>query len=190
MPRYVKKYVNSITESNTLKVYTSEDNSQIKVFFKIENEEIDRIFSGQEVVKFLNQTTNIRDHENKFAISKNVEQGIIRDVEGIRKENGRYVYKVPDLSNEEQYRELFESGQAIKFNLNDFMLDSISKIVHLKGRFEEILGFDPEEGLCQSLNYFITLLGLKNREDFVEFLKSGDIVSEQDFIAYVDRRKE
>ncbi len=191
MPKYVNKYVNHIDESNILRVYTSEDNSQIKVFFKTANKEkeIDRIFSGQEVVKFLNQATSIRDHENKSAISKNVEQGIIRDVEGIHRENGRYVYK-SDLLAEEQYRELFDSRQAMKFNLNDFMSDSISKIVHLRSRFEGILGFDPEEGLCQPLIYFITLLGLKSREDFAKLLKSGDVVSEQDFIAYVDGRKE
>ncbi|MFP3014994.1 MAG: hypothetical protein ACEY3B_01545 [Wolbachia sp.] len=190
MPRYVKKYINSITESNILKVYTSEDNSQIKVFFKIANEEIDRIFSGQEVVKFLNQTTNIRDHENKSAISKNVKQGIIRDVEGIHRENGRYVYKAPILSPSKQYKKLFKSEKAIQFNLNDFMSDSISKLVHLKDRFEEILGFDPEEGLCHPLNYFITLLELKNMGDFAGFLRSADVVPEQDFIDYIDGRKE
>ncbi|WP_250295201.1 hypothetical protein [Wolbachia endosymbiont of Oedothorax gibbosus] len=164
-------------------------NSQIKVFFKTANEEIDRIFSGQEVVKFLNQTTNIRDHKNKSAISKNVEQGIIKDVEGIHRENGRYVYKAPDLLAEEQYNKLFESEQAVQFNLNDFMSDSISNIVQLKGRFEKILDFDPEEGLCHPLNYFITLIGLENRKDFTG-LKFGDVVSEQDFIDYIDERKE
>ncbi|WP_425386383.1 hypothetical protein [Wolbachia endosymbiont (group A) of Barypeithes pellucidus] len=49
------------------------------------------------------------DRKNNFTISKNVKQGIIKDVEGIRRKNGRYSYKVPVLSPEEQYEELFES---------------------------------------------------------------------------------
>ncbi|WP_265025921.1 MULTISPECIES: hypothetical protein [unclassified Wolbachia] len=61
MPKYVKEYikeyVSNIAESNILKVYTFKNESQIQVFFKIENEEIDRIFSGQEIVTFLNYTT-------------------------------------------------------------------------------------------------------------------------------------
>ncbi|GFQ64832.1 integrase core domain protein [Trichonephila clavata] len=57
-------------------------------------------------------------------------------------------------------------------------------------RFEEILGFDPEEDLCHPLNYFITLLELKNMEDFAGFLRSADVVPEQDFIDYIDGRKE
>lgn len=61
MPKYVKEYikeyVSNIAESNILKIYTFKNESQIQVFFKIENEEIDRIFSGQEIVTFLNYTT-------------------------------------------------------------------------------------------------------------------------------------
>lgn len=121
MPKYVKEYikeyVSNIAESNILKVYTFKNESQIQVFFKIENEEIDRIFSGQEIVTFLNYTTkknlnlkkNMIDRKNNFTISKNVKQGIIKDVEGIRRKNGRYSYKVPVLSPEEQYEELFKS---------------------------------------------------------------------------------
>ncbi|WP_353285189.1 hypothetical protein [Wolbachia endosymbiont (group A) of Beris morrisii] len=126
------------------------------------------------------------DRKNNFTISKNVKQGIIKDVEGIRRKNGRYSYKVPVLSPEEQYEELFESKQAIRFDLNHFMSSNISKSMNLKNRFEETLGFDPEEGLCHPLNYFITAIGLKNKEDFAKLLKHDYVVSEQDFIAYVD----
>lgn len=190
MPKYVNKYVNHTAESIVSKVYTDKKNVKVRVSLKTVNEEIEKIFSKQQIAEFLNQSTNIRNRKNELAISKNIEQGITEDIEGIRRENGRYVYKALNLSAEEQYEKLFEGEQAIKFNLNGFMSDSISKIVQLKDRFEEILDFDPEEGLCHPLNYFITLLGLKNREDFAGFLKSGDVVSEQDFIAYVNGRKE
>lgn len=70
------------------------------------------------------------------------------------------------------------------------MLDSASKIVQLKDRFEEILGFSLERGLCHSLNYFITFLKLENRQDFVEFCDSDNVISEQDFTNYIDGRKE
>ncbi|WP_265025922.1 hypothetical protein [Wolbachia endosymbiont (group A) of Bibio marci] len=83
------------------------------------------------------------DRKNNFTISKNVKQGIIKDVEGIRRKNGKYSYKVPVLSPEEQYEELFESKQAIRFDLNHFMSSNISKSMNLKNRFEETLGFDP-----------------------------------------------
>lgn len=49
-------------------------------------------------------------------MQNNVEQGIIKDIEGIRRENGRYVYKAPDLSAEGQYNKLFGSEQVIQFN--------------------------------------------------------------------------
>ncbi|WP_255563447.1 hypothetical protein [Wolbachia endosymbiont of Bemisia tabaci] len=94
------------------------------------------------------------------------------------------------LYDEEQYNKLFESEQAVQFHLNDFMSDSISGIEQLKSRFEEILDFDPEEGLCHPLNYFITFIRLENRQDFVQFLESGNIISEQDFMDYIDGRKE
>lgn len=35
MPRYIKKYINSITESNTLKVYTSEDIANSNKVYRI-----------------------------------------------------------------------------------------------------------------------------------------------------------
>ncbi|MGL9726447.1 MAG: hypothetical protein ACR5KV_07905 [Wolbachia sp.] len=56
------------------------------------------------------------------------------------------------------------------------MPNSISRIVQLKDRFKEILGFDSEAGLSHSLNYFITFMKLENRKDFAEFLESGNII--------------
>lgn len=185
------KYVNRIAESIVLKVYTDKKNAKIRVFYKTEDREdgqVEEILSKQQIAEFLNQFANRGKH--KTAISKNVEQGIIKDIEGIHRENGRYVYKAPDLSAEEKYNKLFESEKAIQFNLNTFMSDSISKIVQLKDRFEEILGFSLERGLCHSLNYFITFLKLENRQDFVEFCESDNIISEQDFMNYIDGRKE
>ncbi|WGJ62352.1 hypothetical protein [Wolbachia endosymbiont of Frankliniella intonsa] len=167
------------------------ENAKIRVFSKIKDGEVEKTLSKQQIVEFLNLFTNIRNQGNKeIAISKNIERGIVEDIEGIRRENGRYVYKAPDLSAEEQYNKLFESEQAIQFHLNDFMSDSISEIGQLKSRFEEILDFDPEEGLCHPLNYFITFIRLENRKDFVQFLESGNIISEQDFMDYIDGRKE
>ncbi len=185
------KYVNRIAESIVLKVYTDKKNAKIRVFYKTEDREdgqVEEILSKHQIAEFLNQFANRGKH--KTAISKNVEQGIIKDIEGIHRENGRYVYKAPDLSAEEQYNKLFESEKAIQFNLNTFMSDSISKIVQLKDRFEEILGFSLERGLCHSLNYFVTFLKLENRQDFVGFLESDNIISEQDFMNYIDGRKE
>ncbi|WP_264704534.1 hypothetical protein [Wolbachia endosymbiont (group B) of Apotomis betuletana] len=185
------KYVNRIAQSIVLKVYTDKEHPRVKVFYKTEDREdgqVETRLSKQEIAEFLNQFANRGKH--KTAISKNVEQGIIKDIEGIHRENGRYVYKTPDLSAEEQYNKLFESEQAIQFHLNDFMSDSISGIGQLKSRFEEILDFDPEEGLCHPLNYFITFIRLENRKDFVQFLESGNIISEQDFMDYIDERKE
>ncbi len=185
------KYVNRIAESIVLKVYTDKKNAKIRVFSKTKDGEVEKTLSKQQIVEFLNLLTNVRNQGNKeLAISKNVERGIVEDIEGICRENGRYVYKAPDLSAEEQYNKLFESEQAIQFNLNTFMLDSISKIVQLKDRFEEILGFSLERGLCHSLNYFITFLKLENKQDFVRFLESDNIISEQDFMNYIDGRKE
>ncbi|WP_265022752.1 hypothetical protein [Wolbachia endosymbiont (group B) of Ischnura elegans] len=185
------KYVNHIAESTVLKVYTDKENAKIRVFSKIKDGEVEKTLSKQQIVESLNLFTNIRNQGNKeIAISKNIERGIVEDIEGIRRENGRYVYKAPDLSAEEQYNKLFESEQAIQFHLNDFMSDSISGIGQLKSRFEEILDFDPEEGLCHPLNYFITFIRLENRKDFVQFLESGNIISEQDFMDYIDGRKE
>lgn len=183
------KYVNHTAESIVSKVYTDKKNVKVRVSLKTVNEEIEKIFSKQQIAEFLNQSTNIRNRKNELTISKNIEQGITEDIEGIRRENGRYVYKAPNLSAKEQYNKLFESEQAVQFNLNDFMSDSISNVVQLKGRFEKILDFDPEEGLCHPLNYFITLIGLENRKDFSGF-KFGNVVSEQDFIDYIDERKE
>ncbi|WP_265041865.1 hypothetical protein [Wolbachia endosymbiont (group B) of Melanostoma mellinum] len=185
------KYLNRIAQSIVLKVYTDKENAKIRVFSKIKDGEVEKTLSKQQIVEFLNLFTNIRNQGNKeIAISKNIERGIVEDIEGIRRENGRYVYKAPDLSAEEQYNKLFESEQAIQFHLNDFMSDSISGIGQLKSRFEEILDFDPEEGLCHPLNYFITFIRLENRKDFVQFLESGNIISEQDFMDYIDGRKE
>ena len=185
------KYVNRIAESIVLKVYTDKKNAKIRVFSKTKDGEVEKTLSKQQIVEFLNLFTNIRNQGNKeIAISKNIERGIVEDIEGIRRENGRYVYKAPDLSAEEQYDKLFESEKAIQFNLNTFMSDSISKIVQLKDRFEEILGFSLERGLCHSLNYFVTFLKLENRQDFVGFLESDNIISEQDFMSYIDGRKE
>lgn len=185
------KYVNYIAESIVLKVYTDKKNAKIRVFSKTKDGEIEKTLSKQQIVESLNLFTNIRNQGNKeLAISKNIERGIVEDIEGIRRENGRYVYKAPDLSAEEQYNKLFESEQAIQFHLNDFMSDSISGIEQLKSRFEEILDFDPEEGLCHPLNYFITFIRLENRQDFVQFLESGNIISEQDFMDYINGRKE
>ncbi|WP_353281540.1 hypothetical protein [Wolbachia endosymbiont (group B) of Horisme vitalbata] len=185
------KYLNRIAESIVLKVYTDKKNAKIRVFSKTKDGEVEKTLSKQQIVEFLNLFTNIRNQGNKeIAISKNIERGIVEDIEGIRRENGRYVYKAPDLSAEEQYNKLFESEQAIQFHLNDFMSDSISGIGQLKSRFEEILDFDPEEGLCHPLNYFITFIRLENRKDFVQFLESGNIISEQDFMDYIDGRKE
>ncbi|WP_395463049.1 hypothetical protein [Wolbachia endosymbiont of Cantharis cryptica] len=172
MPKYTKKYINNIAESNILGVYTSEDNSQIRVFFKTVNGENSRIFSGQEVVKFLNRTTDVRDHKRELAISGNIKKGIIKDIKGIYRKNGRYIYEIQDLLPDAQYEELFESEQAIQCDLNDFMSDSISQSVYLKDRFEEILDFDPEEGLCHPLNYFIVCTKLKNKEDFTKLLRT------------------
>ncbi|MCA7010571.1 hypothetical protein [Wolbachia endosymbiont of Tribolium confusum] len=185
------KYVNRIAQSIVLKVYTDKKNAKIRVFSKTKDGEVEETLSKQQIVEFLNLLTNIRNQGNKeLAISKNVERGIVEDIEGIRRENGRYVYKALDLSAEGQYNKLFESEQAIQFNLNDCMSDSISGIGQLKSRFEEILDFDPEEGLCHSLNYFITFLKLENRQDFVQFLESDNIISQQDFMDYIDGRKE
>ncbi|UXX40295.1 MULTISPECIES: hypothetical protein [unclassified Wolbachia] len=172
------KYVNRIAQSIVLKVYTDKEHPRVKVFCKTEDREdgqVETRLSKQEIAEFLNQFANKGKHQ--ISISKNVEQGIIKDIEGIRRENGRYVYKAPDLSAEEQYDKLFESEKAIQFNLNTFMSDSISKIVELKDRFEEILGFSLERGLCHSLNYFVTFLKLENRQDFVGFLESDNIIS-------------
>ncbi len=182
------KYVNRIAESIVLKVYTDKKNAKIRVFSKTKDGEVEKTLSKQEIAEFLNKFANRGKH--KTAISKNVEQGIIKDIEGIHRENDRYVYKAPDLSAEEQYNKLFESEQAIQFDLNAFMSENISKIAQLKNRFEEILDFDPEEGLCHSLNYFITFIRLESRKDFVQFLESGNIISEQDFMDYIDGRKE
>lgn len=185
------KYINRIAQSIVLKVYTDKKNAKIRVFSKTKDGEVEKTLSKQQIVEFLNLFTNIRNQGNKeLAISKNVERGIVEDIEGIRRENGRYVYKAPDLSAKEKYNKLFESEKAIQFNLNTFMSDSISKIVQLKDRFEEILGFSLERGLCHSLNYFITFLKLENRQDFVEFCESDNIISEQDFMNYIDGRKE
>uniref|UniRef100_A0AAU7YMN3 Uncharacterized protein n=1 Tax=Wolbachia endosymbiont of Oeneis ivallda TaxID=3171168 RepID=A0AAU7YMN3_9RICK len=185
------KYVNYIAESIVLKVYTDKKNAKIRVFSKTKDGEIEKTLSKQQIVEFLNLFTNIRNQGNKeLAISKNIERGIVEDIEGIRRENGRYVYKAPDLSAEEQYNKLFESEQAIQFHLNAFMSENISKIAQLKNRFEEILDFDPKEGLCHPLNYFITFIRLENRQDFVQFLESDNIISEQDFMDYIDGRKE
>ncbi len=185
------KYVNRIAQSIVLKVYTDKEHSRIRVFYKNEDREdgqIEETLSNQQIAEFLNQFANKGKHQ--IFISKNVEQGIIKDIEGIRRENGRYVYKAPNLSAEEKYNKLFESEQAIQFNLNDCISDSISQIAQLKDRFEEILDFDPEEGLCHPLNYFITFIKLENRKDFVEFCESNNIISEQDFMDYIDGRKE
>lgn len=59
----------------------------------------------------------------------------------------------------------------------------------MKNRFEGILGFDPQIGLCHSLSYFVVLLGLKNKEDFDKFFKLDYTVSEQDFVAYINRKE-
>lgn len=185
------KYVNRIAQSIVLKVYTDKKHPKVRVFLKTEDREdgqSEKILSKQQIAVFLNQFTNRGKHQ--IAISKNVEQGIIKDIEGIHRENDRYVYKAPDLSAEGQYNKLFESEQAIQFNLNAFMSDSISEIPQLKDRFEEILDFDPKKGLCHSLNYFITFIKLENRQDFVEFLESDNIISEQDFMNYIDGKKE
>ncbi len=185
------KYVNRIAQSIVLKVYTDKEHPRVKVFYKTEDREdgqIETRLSKQEIAEFLNQFANKEKHQ--ISISKNVEQGIIKDIEGIRRENGRYVYKAPDLSAEEQYNKLFESEQAIQFNLNDCISDSILQIAQLKDRFEEILDFDPKKGLCHSLSYFITFVKLENRQDFVAFLESDNIISEQDFMNYIDGKKE
>ncbi|MFP3028337.1 MAG: hypothetical protein ACEY3L_19610 [Wolbachia sp.] len=186
------KYVNRIAQSIVLKVYTDKEHPRVKVFCKTEDREdgqVETRLSKQEIAEFLNQFANKGKHQ--ISISKNVEQGIIKDIEGIRRENGRYVYKAPDLSAEEQYNKLFESEQAIQFDLNTFMSSSISEIAQQKDRFEEILGFDPEEGLCHSLNYLITFMKLENRQDFVQFLESDNIICiKQDFMDYIDGRKE
>ncbi|WP_265030752.1 hypothetical protein [Wolbachia endosymbiont (group B) of Athalia cordata] len=182
------KYVNRIAQSIVLKVYTDKKHPRIRLFFKTKNGKIEQAFSKEEIADFLNKFDTIRKH--KMAISKNIERGIIKNIKSIRKENGRYVYKAPSLSAERQYNKLFESEKAIQFDLNNCMSDSISKIVQLKDRFEEVLSFDPKEGLCHSLNYLITFMKLENRQDFVQFLESGNIISEQDFMDYIDGRKE
>ncbi|AZU37392.1 hypothetical protein BBB02_02185 [Wolbachia endosymbiont of Bemisia tabaci] len=185
------KYVNRIAQSIVLKVYTDKEHPRVKVFYKTEDREdgqVETRLSKQEIADFLNQFANKGKHQ--ISISKNVEQGIIKDIEGIRRENGRYVYKALDLSAEEQYNKLFESEQAIQFNLNDCISDSILQIAQLKDRFEEILDFDPKKGLCHSLSYFITFVKLENRQDFVAFLESDNIISEQDFMNYIDGKKE
>ncbi|MGX9891851.1 hypothetical protein [Wolbachia endosymbiont of Protocalliphora sialia] len=185
------EYVNRIAQSIVLKVYTDKKYPRVRVFLKTEDREdgqVEEILSKQEIAEFLNKFANRGKH--KTAISKNVEQGIIKDIEGIHRENDRYVYKAPDLSAERQYNKLFESEQGIQFDLNNCMSDSISKIVQLRDRFKEVLNFDPKEGLCHSLSYFITFLKLENRQDFVEFCESGNIISEQDFMNYIDGRKE
>lgn len=182
------KYVNRIAESIVLKVYTDKKNAKIGVFFKTEDGEDEKTLSKQEIADFFNQSVNRGKH--KTFISKNVEQGIIKDIEGIHRKNGRYVYKAPDLSTERQYEKLFENEQAVQFNLNGLMLDSVSKIAQLKSRFEEIFGIGSEEGLCHSLNYLITFMKLENRKDFVEFCDSGNIIPQQDFMDYIDGRKE
>ncbi|WP_264336341.1 MULTISPECIES: hypothetical protein [unclassified Wolbachia] len=182
------KYVNRIAQSIVLKVYTDKKHPRIRLFFKTKNGKIEQAFSKEEIADFLNKFDTIRKH--KMAISKNIERGIIKNIKSIRKENGRYVYKAPSLSAERQYNKLFESEQAIQFDLNNCMSDSISKIVQLKDRFEEVLSFDPKEGLCHSLNYLITFMKLENRQDFVGFCKSGNIISEQDFMNYINGKKE
>ncbi|MGL9759453.1 MAG: hypothetical protein ACR5LA_12235 [Wolbachia sp.] len=182
------KYVNRIAQSIVLKVYTDKKYPRIRLFFKTKNGKIEHKFSKEEIAEFLNKFDTIRKH--KMAISKNIERGIIKDIKGIRRENSRYVYKAPDLSAEEQYNKLFESEQGIQFNLNAFMLNNISEIAQLKDRFKEILSFDPKEGLCHSLNYLITFMKLENRRDFVGFCKFGNIISEQDFMNYINGKKE
>ncbi|WP_264682846.1 MULTISPECIES: hypothetical protein [unclassified Wolbachia] len=182
------KYVNRIAQSIVLKVYTDKKHPRIRLFFKTKNGKIEQAFSKEEIADFLNKFDTIRKH--KMAISKNIERGIIKNIKSIRKENGRYVYKAPSLSAERQYNKLFESEQAIQFDLNNCMSDSISKIVQLKDRFEEVLSFDPKEGLCHSLNYLITFMKLENRQDFVAFLESDNIISEQDFMNYINGKKE
>ncbi|QOD38614.1 hypothetical protein [Candidatus Wolbachia massiliensis] len=88
---YIKEHTNSIAESNILRIWTFKNESQIQVFFKIENGEIYRFFSGHEIARFLNYTTeqnlnlkqNIIDRENNFTISNNIKKGIVKDIKGI-----------------------------------------------------------------------------------------------------------
>lgn len=192
-----KKYTNTIAESNILEIWTFKNESKIQVLFKIKNRKTYRFFSGHEIARFLNYTTeqnlnlkqNTVDRKNNFTISANIKQGIVKDIKSICKEDGRYSYKTSVLSPDEQYKELFKGKQAIEFYPNYYMKSNISKIAKLKNRFKKILGFDPQEGLCHSLSYFIVLLELKNKEDFDKFFKSNYDVSEQDFVAYIDGRK-
>ncbi|OCA06878.1 hypothetical protein [Wolbachia endosymbiont of Trichogramma pretiosum] len=81
------KHVNRISQSIVLKVYTDKEHPRVKVFCKTEDRENGQVeirLSKQKVAEFLNQIANKGKHQ--ISISKNVEQGIIKDIEGIRRE--------------------------------------------------------------------------------------------------------
>lgn len=180
------KYVNDVPRSNILEIYTSKN--EITVCFKTTSGMGYKVFSVHQVVYFLNKANNIMNNKGDILISENVKQGIIRDIEGIYKEEGQYVYRVPSLLPEEQYKKLFKNERAIQFDLNGFISDTISKNSQLKERFQEILELDPSKGVCHALNYFIVLAGLKGKKDFSMLFQSNNTTNKQSLIGYLSSK--
>ncbi|WCR54188.1 MAG: hypothetical protein PG981_001210 [Wolbachia endosymbiont of Ctenocephalides orientis wCori] len=52
------------------------------------------------------------------------------------------------------------------------------------------MGFDPIDGVCQSLDYFVILVGLSSKKDFSMLLKSAGMITEQDIIDCLSGKKE
>ncbi|WCR54187.1 MAG: hypothetical protein PG981_001209 [Wolbachia endosymbiont of Ctenocephalides orientis wCori] len=62
------QYINDVSESNISRVYTTNNTSKIKVFYKAEKKL--RTLSGSEIVKFLNQTIDSKNNGRNRTITK------------------------------------------------------------------------------------------------------------------------
>ena len=162
----MKRYINSALNSQILEIYTSKN--QITVCFKVKNGKIYKSFFGQQIAYLVNIINSIVEKTGSIPVSQDVEQGIIRDVIGINKQDYRYLYEEPVYR---QYKKLFEDKKrAINCNLNSILSENISKNLQLRKRFKEICELEPGNGVCNSLNYLIVLAELTNREDFKTLL--------------------
>ena len=176
----MKQYDNFIEKSNISEVYTYPESFVPFIEVIIDGES--NVFIGKEVVTFLNKAIDYG------VITEEIENAIVNETDGIFDRGWGYEYNPPSrlLEYENSFR---DDHRAIQNHLNYYISKNISQISKLKERFQEILGFDPAEGLCHSLIYFIVLIGIKSKEDFAQLFESDNIIDEQDIIRYIDKKE-
>ncbi|MGL9757973.1 MAG: hypothetical protein ACR5LA_03805 [Wolbachia sp.] len=193
MSTYIKEYVNDIYGSQISKIHLLKGD-EVRVFFKNANgKAFDRTFSKRDIAEFLNQTIEIED----FVITQDIENGIACNIKGIYKDSkGKYQYTeiisyAQVKSAYEEYTQKFKREDGIIFKLNRHISTAIGNMPTLSGWYKKILGFNPQNGLCNPLSNLIVSMKLESREDFSSFFdRLKNEITEQDIIDYLNCKGE